>query len=230
MEDKFKLLYKNIMQFSQQGDITKARDEYERMISYQIQKVTGNPESFEEKARLGYCFALITEIDKQLAVDKKLVLLRDGINLLEYIRSNSDDNMEPKHLLVFFGLLGTRGRILYDNKNFDSAMEDINEAIKLSRKLKGNFNPSGKGHLARLFVLRSTILYKNNRDHMTANTFPKDVANTCLKDVNEAISILEIMKKSSPEVFNAETGCSDSSFPALLPKWNKLRDGLKSYI
>ena len=65
---------------------------------------------------------------------------------------------------------------------------------------------------------------------MTANTFPKDVANTCLKDVNEAISILEIMKKSSPEVFNAETGCSDSSFPALLPKWNKLRDGLKSYI
>ena len=222
MEDQFKLFGKNILQFSQQGDITKARDEYGRMISYQIQKVTGNPESFEEKARLGYCFALITEIDKQLAVDKKLVLLRDGINLLEHIRSNSDDNMEPKHLLVFFGLLGTRGRILYDNKNFDSAMEDINEAIKLSRGLKGNFEPITKGHLARLFVLRATILYKNNRDRMTANT--------CLNDVNEAISILEIMKKSSPEVFNAETGCSDSSFPALLPKWNKLRDGLKSYI
>ena len=34
MEDKFKLLTKNIMQFLQQGDITKARDEYERLISY----------------------------------------------------------------------------------------------------------------------------------------------------------------------------------------------------
>ena len=40
MEDQFKLLGKNILQFSQQGDITKARDEYEKLISYQTQKVT----------------------------------------------------------------------------------------------------------------------------------------------------------------------------------------------
>jgi hypothetical protein len=140
------------------------------------------------------------------------------------------DNLEPKYQWMFVGLLGTRGRILYDNRNFDSAIEDLNEAIKLSREFKGNFEPSMKGHLARLLVLRSTILYKNSRDGMTANTFPKDVANTCLKDVNEAISILELMKESSPEVFNAETGCLDSSYPVLLPKWYKLREGLKLQI
>jgi hypothetical protein len=58
---------------------------------------------------------------------------------------------------------------------------------------------------------------------MAGGTFPKDV--------NESISILEFMKKSSPEVFNAdETGRSDSSYPVLLPKWYKLREGLKSQI
>jgi hypothetical protein len=85
MEDKFKLLHKNIMQFSQQGDITKARDEYERLISYQTQKVTDNPESYEEKARLGGSLAIIIDIDEQLAVDKRLVLLGEAINLFKEI-------------------------------------------------------------------------------------------------------------------------------------------------
>ena len=229
MEDQFKLLGKNILQFSQQGDITKAKDEYEKLISYQTQKVTDNPESYEEKDRLVSSLALLCKIlgrhgDKQ-PVDKKLVLLEEALNLFEKIVCASGDKLKTDHQLVFFSLLAARGRMLYDNKNFDRAMEDVNEAIKLSRELKGNFNPSAKGHLARLFVLRSTVLYKNNRTNimMAGGTFPKDV--------NEAISILELMKKSSPEFFNAdETGCSDSSYPVLLPKWYKLREGLKSQI
>ena len=214
MEDKFKLLYKNIMQFSQQGDITKARDEYERMISYQIQKVTGNPESFEEKARLGYCFALITEIDKQLAVDKKLALLGDGINLFEYIMSKTGDDMESEHQLWFCDLLELRGITLIGNGKFDSAIEDFNEAIKLYRRLKINLKPKVKAKLASLYVLRANALFYN-RNSVTTKT--------CLEDVNEAISILEIIKKSSPEVFNA-------GFQLLLSRWYKLRNALKSHI
>ena len=250
IEDQFKLLGKNILQFSQQGDITKARDEYKRLISYQAQKVTDNPKSYEEKDRLLISLSLVCKIlgrygDKQ-PVDKKLVLLEEALNLFEKIMCASGDKLETDHQLVFFSLLAARGRMLYDNKNFDRAMEDVNEAIKLSRKLKGNFNPSGKGHLARLFVLRSTILYKNNHTNimMAGSTFPKDraklVVKTCLEDVNEAISILELIKKSSPEFFNSvhrqqniaadETGYSDSSYPVLLPKWYKLQEGLKSQI
>jgi tetratricopeptide (TPR) repeat protein len=215
MEDQFKLLNKNIMQFFQQGDITKARDEYERLISYQTQKVTDNPESYKEKARLGSSLAIITYIDDQLAVDKKLLLLGEGISLFEDIMSKTGDNLEPEQQLLFCDLLDFRGRTLYNNRIFDSAIEDFNEAIKLYRGLKVNLKPRIKAKLPILYVLRATALFANNRNRV--------ITNTCLKDVNEAISILELIRKSSPEVFNAD-------FQLLLPRWYKLRDVLKSRV
>ncbi len=226
MEDEFLLLRNNLVRFMQQGDITKAVNEYERLISYQRQKIAENPESYSDQARLGLSLPLVNEIDTHLSAGKKLTLIGEGINVFEGMERNIFDNLVPNHQMGFFRLLGARGRMHSENEAYDSAKQDFDAAIKLGcelgDKLGSDFLPKTKINLAVMYIERADLIIKSlpseqreNHDIMTARTY--------VNDMNEAISIFEFMKHSSPEDFLDE-------WQILLTKCLKLRDQTNARI
>ncbi len=212
MDDKFEILINEAVQLFQKGDVTIAREKYESLISYQREKINKNPESNEEKANFGCVVALLCFINDEMPADKKLVILGDGASLFEEILHTPDYDLEPIQKFWFCDIFDARGRTFFDIRNYDSALKNIDMALKLYDELKENLTGQMWCKIAALLALKGVALYENDRNTSTAHM--------ALKVTNKAIGILEQIKQASPKDY--------SNFQDLLPNWYKVRDDLSA--
>jgi hypothetical protein len=196
MEDQFKLLMNNFQKFIQTSDFTKARNEYDKLVSYQRKMVKENPNDCAQNARLGMLIPMIVPFESKLSFQAKVSLYNEGLSYYREVQSINNLYLTQEKIVPFFLLMVDRAKTVFAKNSSSIAQQDLDEAIELgcaiSEDIGLDCKPIWKLQLAELYILRSRY-YSRHTLQTTENV------RSASADLDCAIDLLQDLKSASPK-------------------------------